>query len=131
LVRQKTDGPWDESVCHDLTRAASLGDAVHDIDTVYHLAGKTDDSKTSTRDATLFYQVNYDGTAKLVEAAAASGVERLVYLSSIKAMGSGGDARLDESSPANSFSGATMSLTSACSAPVLSTEPGRRETSPG
>ncbi|UCG51217.1 MAG: NAD-dependent epimerase/dehydratase family protein [Candidatus Latescibacterota bacterium] len=100
LVRRKTDGPWDEAVCHDLTTATSLEDAVRDIDTVFHLAGKTDDSKTSTRDATLFYRVNYDGTARLVEAAAASGVERLVYLSSIKAMGSGSEARLNESSPA-------------------------------
>jgi UDP-glucose 4-epimerase len=106
LVRDAASEPgsWDEVVGCDLAgdhTARSLRDALEGVDTVFHLAGKTDDMKTSKRDEGVFSRVNFDGTAVLVEAAAAAGVGGLVYLSSIKAMGTGGDDCVDESSPVN------------------------------
>ncbi len=103
LLRTPQEGPWDEVVVGDLTDKRLTGwlsGAVDGVDAVFHLAGKTDDMKTSRRDEGIFYRVNLDGTARLLEVAAASGVARFVYLSSIKAMGSGGDHCLDENSPA-------------------------------
>ena len=100
LFRREAEGPWDEAVRVDLTVATSFGGALEGVDTVFHLAGKTDDSKTSARDAKLFRRVNFDGTAKLLEAAAVCGVGRFVLLSSIKAMGATGSECLNEESPA-------------------------------
>lgn len=100
LFRREAEGPWDEAVRVDLTAATSFGGALEGVDTVFHLAGKTDDSKTSARDAKLFRRVNFDGTAKLLEAAAVCGVGRFVLLSSIKAMGARGSECLNEGSPA-------------------------------
>ena len=100
LFRGEAEGPWDETLRADLSAEDSLGGAVQGVDTVFHLAGKTDDSKTAARDLHLFQRVNFDGTSRLLEAAAESGVRRFVFLSSIKAMGVGGDVPLDEESPA-------------------------------
>jgi len=100
LFREEAEGPWDEAFRADLSAEGSLGGALESVDTVFHLAGKTDDSKTAPRDAHLFHRVNLDGTARLLEAAAVCGVRRFVYLSSIKAMGARGSEALNEESPA-------------------------------
>ncbi|UCH83825.1 MAG: NAD-dependent epimerase/dehydratase family protein [Candidatus Latescibacterota bacterium] len=102
LVRSGQRGAWDESVTADLTAERSgelFQDAMGDVEAVFHLAGKTDDMRTSRGDERVFYRVNLDGTARLIEAAAAAGVGKFIYLSSIKAMGFGGGKRLDEDSP--------------------------------
>ncbi len=100
LFRRPADGPWDEAVTLDLSGGETLARALTGIDTVFHLAGKTDDSRTAPSEASVFQRVNVDGTAKMIDASAGSGVSRFVYLSSIKAMGRGGDGCLDESAPA-------------------------------
>ncbi|MEJ2721087.1 MAG: NAD-dependent epimerase/dehydratase family protein [bacterium] len=101
LIRERQDGPWDEVSIADLGEedsTASIFRATEAIDTIFHLAAKTDDMKTSRRDEGIFQRVNRDGTSRLLRAACASGVRRFVYLSSIKAMGSGGDRCLNEDS---------------------------------
>lgn len=100
LFRRDAQGPWDESFRADLSSDGPLGGALESVDTVFHLAGKTDDSKTAARDVQLFHRVNFDGTARLLEAAAVAGVKRFVLLSSIKAMGARGSEALNEESPA-------------------------------
>lgn len=50
------------------------------VDTVLHLAGEK-------RNESLMWEVNYEGTRKLVEAAARAGVRRFVYLSSVGVYG--------------------------------------------
>jgi nucleoside-diphosphate-sugar epimerase len=100
LFRGDARGPWDEAFRADLSVEGPLGGALEGVDTIFHLAGRTDDGKTGARGADLFRRVNCDGTARLIEAAAVGGVRRFVYLSSIKAMGAGGDEALDEKSPA-------------------------------
>jgi nucleoside-diphosphate-sugar epimerase len=51
-------------------------------------------------DAGIFRRVNFEGTARLVEASLEAGVRRFVLLSSVKAMGTPGDERADEGTPA-------------------------------
>ncbi len=71
----------------DVGTDTDWSEALKGIDTVVHLAaanqnvieGKTDDSSYQT--------VNVDGTARLAEQAAAAGVKRFIFLSSIKANG--------------------------------------------
>jgi nucleoside-diphosphate-sugar epimerase len=100
LFRRDADGPWDETVAVDLSGEDPLDRAVEGVDTVYHLAAKTDDTRTAPRDTDVFRRINLEGTKKLFDAAAAAGVGRFVYMSSIKAMGTGGGTKLDEDSPA-------------------------------
>ena len=99
LFKREADGPWDERVLADLTGEIPRG-ALAGVDTVFHLAAKTDDGRTSPSDEGVFYEVNTGGTAKLLEAAVSAGVTRFVLLSSIKAMGPSGDACVGEDTPA-------------------------------
>ena len=66
----------------DLTTDAGLADACHGIDAVVHLAGRI-----RARTAGEFHEVNARGTARLARAAAAAGVPRFLYLSSLAAQG--------------------------------------------
>jgi nucleoside-diphosphate-sugar epimerase len=100
LFRRSAEGPWDETVILDLATGVLPSGALDGVDTVFHLAGKTDDSKTAPGDADVFRRVNLEGTAKLVEAAVTARVARFVFLSSIKAMGTGGGECVDEKTPA-------------------------------
>jgi UDP-glucose 4-epimerase len=99
LFRLPAEGPWDESVRADLASEIPPG-ALEGVGTVFHLAAKTDDGRTPPSDDGVFHRVNTEGTARLVEASAAAGVERLVLASSIKAMGPSGGACMDETFPA-------------------------------
>ena len=59
--------------------------ALQDVSVVVHLVGVAHRSPTSTLD--VFQRVNVDGSVNLARQAAAAGVRRLVYLSSVKAQG--------------------------------------------
>lgn len=70
------------------------------VNTVYHCAGyahawQSRDPKIATR----HWQINFEGTRKLVEAAGQSGVRRFVFLSSVKAMGDPGAQCINEEWP--------------------------------
>ncbi len=98
LHRHQADGPWDEAVHVDLAATDALGPALEGVDTVFHLAGKTDDSVTGSRDVGVFHRVNFEGTARLFGASVASGVKRFVFLSSVKAVGAMSEGCVDERS---------------------------------
>ncbi|HET9954513.1 MAG TPA: NAD-dependent epimerase/dehydratase family protein [Polyangiaceae bacterium] len=66
-----------EIVEGDLSRPESLSALTQDITTVYHLAGVI-----LSHDPTVFQRVNLEGTAHLVRAAASSGVQHFIYVSS-------------------------------------------------
>jgi dihydroflavonol-4-reductase len=72
-----------EKVSGDVCRLDSLLEAFKGIDTVYHLAGII--SITSGR-GELLQKVNVGGTSNVAEACLKSGVNRLVYTSSIHAL---------------------------------------------
>ncbi len=63
-------------------------DALRDVDVVIHLAARVHVMKDAAADPLAeFLKVNMQGTANLARQAAASGVKRLVYVSSIKVNG--------------------------------------------
>lgn len=78
----------------DLLDSEALSSAVSGCDTILHLAGKAH-ALGPVRDEE-FRRVNVDGTAALISAAERTGVRTFVYVSSVKAMGEGGNECLDE-----------------------------------
>ncbi|MCX4028853.1 NAD-dependent epimerase/dehydratase family protein [Endozoicomonas sp. SM1973] len=71
-----------------LTAQDQLVKDLQNIDVVVHLAGRAHVMKDTESDIeTAYHEVNVEYTCKLAEAAAQSGVKRLVFLSSIKVNG--------------------------------------------
>jgi len=68
----------------DVTHGRSLYDAMTNVDRVYHVAAKV---SFAGRDHAELRRVNVDGTANVVDAAVAAGVDRLVHTSSMAAFG--------------------------------------------
>lgn len=73
-----------EFLCGDLTDPASLREAVRGCDVVYHVAA---DYRLWTRDPQQLYRVNVQGTRDLLQAVMDAGVARIVYTSSVGALG--------------------------------------------
>jgi nucleoside-diphosphate-sugar epimerase len=96
LQRRASRGAWEESVCADIAEGVPEA-ATAGVDTVFHLAARTHALDARTGDEDLYRRVNVDGTRALLEASKQSGVRRFVFVSSVKAMGEGGDAVIDES----------------------------------
>lgn len=85
----------------DLCQPASLAAACAGIDTVFHCAGHAHAfGARSEADAARHRLVNLEGSRALADAAGRAGVRRLVFLSSVKAMGEPGEACVDETWPA-------------------------------
>jgi hypothetical protein len=84
----------------DLTEPGSLVGVCDGIDTVFHLAGyaHAEDGSTSL-DESPHWRITVEGTQVLLDHACAAGVKRLIFVSTVKAMGEGSDACLDETSP--------------------------------
>lgn len=98
-VRVLTRGlPLGENEAHgDLADPLALAAACEGVASVFHCAGHAHAFKgLKAADDARHLAVNLDGTRNLVEAAARAGVRRLVFLSSVKAMGEPGDACVDE-----------------------------------
>jgi nucleoside-diphosphate-sugar epimerase len=85
----------------DLVSGAGAREACADVDTIYHLAGYAHADDAGAGAEALHRQTTVDGTRALLEAAAAQGVRRIVFLSSVKAMGEGTEGCVDESEPAD------------------------------
>ena len=67
------------------------------IDTIFHCAGYAHAfSSLSTDDAAMHWQGNFECTRNLVDAAGKAGVQRFVFLSSVKAMAELGNSLIDE-----------------------------------
>ncbi len=105
LVRPKSDvtdlqGLKCRYVYGDVIDLESLKKNFKDVDTVFHLAGVIA-YKASDRD--LMKKVNVDGTRNVIEAIKATGVRKLVHLSSVVAVGAGftNTEILNEKSPFN------------------------------
>jgi dihydroflavonol-4-reductase len=90
-----------ERVVGDLLDAHSLERAVEGCDTVFHLAAIF---AYWLPDRGLMYRVNVEGTVRLLRAALARGVRRVVHTSSIAAIGiAPGTDGADEDTPFNSW----------------------------
>ena len=81
----------------DLTDADSVRRAVRDVEVVYHCAA---DYRLYVPDPTAMYAANVEGTRTILGAAAEAGVRRVVYTSTVGALGSSEDGRpADETTP--------------------------------
>jgi hypothetical protein len=86
----------------DLTEPGSLAGVCDGVNTVFHLAGYAHaDDGSINLDESPHWRTTVEGTQALLDHACAAGVKRLVFVSTVKAMGEGGDACLDETSPTN------------------------------
>ncbi len=83
-----------EAVCGDLLDEADLASALDGVETVAHLASKHVD-----HDGSGFERINVEGTRVLCRAAAAAGVSRVIYLSSVGVYGHGAHTEADETTP--------------------------------
>ncbi|SDX39746.1 NAD-dependent epimerase/dehydratase family protein [Thiocapsa roseopersicina] len=81
-------GPGPEIRAADLTNPSSLGSVCDGIDTLFHLASYSPrPDEPDIYEAPSHWPVTAEGTANLMARVAQSGIRRVVYLSSIKAMG--------------------------------------------
>jgi dihydroflavonol-4-reductase len=92
------DGLRLEVFCGDMTDIDSLRRAVKDCDRVYHLAALY---AIWLRDANLMYRVNEDGTRNVMTACLEAGVQKIVYCSSVAALGAHGQSPADETARFN------------------------------
>lgn len=84
----------------DLNDLNSLRRALDGVSCVFHCGGFAHAfSSLGQSDAAIHWQVNFEGTQNLVEAAAQAGVKRFVFLSSVKAMAEPGLVCADEDFP--------------------------------
>ncbi len=103
LVRRETElGAGVETrLVADATEAAEHHGALEDVDVVVHLAARvhqTDQSGDEFLDR--YVEDNATATRRLALAAASAGVDRLIFVSSVKVHGDGGDRPCTEDDPA-------------------------------
>lgn len=96
LLRGAASGPWHEAVVADLAVAGPPPEALAGVDAVFHFAGNA--HALDEHDGSGHHDVTVVGTRRLLDACRIARVPRFVFASSVKAMGEGGDAVLDESS---------------------------------
>ncbi|MGR8979562.1 MAG: hopanoid-associated sugar epimerase [Gammaproteobacteria bacterium] len=88
-----------ELVYGDLTDTASIAHALKGCKVLFHVGAFY---RLWARDSSLFYKINVEGTRNIMVAALESGVERIVYTSSIAALGTGSEGRsANEETPMN------------------------------
>jgi nucleoside-diphosphate-sugar epimerase len=66
-------------------------------DVLFHLAAKTHDLTDAAGAEADYWRLNVDGTRRLLDAACRGGVTRVVFASSVKVSGEGGEQIVDES----------------------------------
>lgn len=87
-------------VIENMTEEESWRIPLEGVEVVVHLIARTHMLDDRAADPLLAYrQLNVDLTRTLVQASLAAGVERFVFLSSIKAVGEGGDEAYTETTP--------------------------------
>lgn len=81
----------------DLGDHAAISNICDGVDTVFHLAGYAHADEIERESAAAIHRrVTVEGTRALIEEACRAGVRRFVFISSVKAMGEGGEQCLDE-----------------------------------
>lgn len=99
-VKKLTRAPrlsQDSDEYFDLLRCDDSTGLFTDIDIVFHLAGKAHALAESRQGANDYFQINTEGTRKLLEAAKQAGVKKFIYFSSVKAVGDSDIQPMDES----------------------------------
>jgi len=82
------------------SHASSWSSALAGVDVVVHLVGRTHILRDGEADPLVAYRaINVGGTQCLLRACVRAGIQRFIYLSSIKAVGEGSEDPYDETSP--------------------------------
>ena len=85
----------------DFSAPSTLEGVCDGVDTVFHLAGHAHvEDSSADFEKSPHWRVTVEGPQCLLKQARAAGVKRLIFVSTVKAMGEGGEDRLDETSPA-------------------------------
>jgi len=80
------EGPWNEVVIADIGRDTIPEKAFAGADVVFHLAGRAHAVTERKSDVDEYTRVNVEGTRRVVDCARVSGVRRIVFASSVKAI---------------------------------------------
>lgn len=87
-VKGPAEEPWDEqAIIEDINSKTDWRQALRGVDGVIHLAAHVHVMTPTAESLDAFRQVNVEGTRRLAESAAAAGIKRLVFLSTIKVNG--------------------------------------------
>ena len=81
--------PFIETIVCDFIKDKIPDDTLDSVDTLFHLAGYAHDLQNASQIEHLYRVVNVDATVRLAELAVSSGVKRFIFVSSVKAGGSG------------------------------------------
>ena len=96
LARHADAGPWDEFVAADLAGERVPAAILDGVDTVFHLAGKAHALSELAADDGEYRRSHVGATRNLLGLLDAAAAPRLVFFSSVKAMGDDGEACMDE-----------------------------------
>ena len=99
LLRRRQAGPWRHVLECDLGRSEVDPRDLEGVDTIFHLAGKAHTRARNAAENAEYEAVHVHGTRSLLRAARQAGVHAVVLLSSVKAMGEGGEEIWDEATP--------------------------------
>jgi len=99
MLRRPQTGPWRHVLECDLGRDEIDPQNLEGVDTIFHLAGKAHTRARNAAEIAEYEAVHVHGTRSLLRAARQAGVRACVLLSSVKAMGEGGEEVWDESTP--------------------------------
>ena len=97
-MRNLADGPWDEAEVFDLSWGAVPTALLEGIDTIFHLAGKAHALSENHHDEQQYFNINTEGTKRLLAAAKNAGIRHFIFVSSVKAIDEGGAEIRDETS---------------------------------
>jgi len=95
------DHPAFSLVRGDIRDEATLAGLPHDIETVVHIAARAG-VRPSIAQPLLYYDVNVNGTLRLLELARRRGISRFVFASSSSVYGNSGKVPFSESDPVDS-----------------------------
>src|SRR5437867_11106984 len=87
------------TVIKDLSDSSALCAAFRNTDAVIHLAGHAHVMNPRREERDLYRKINVEGTAAVAGAAAAAGVQQVIFASSVKAIGEGGETIIDDATP--------------------------------
>jgi nucleoside-diphosphate-sugar epimerase len=96
LMRQRAPGPWDDTWLLDLGREPVPKALFEGVDTVFHLAGKAHVVSERAVEDEDHRRITVDGTRSLLTAADNSDLARVVFFSTVKAMGEHSEGCQDE-----------------------------------
>lgn len=99
MLRRPQDGPWRRVLECELGQTEIDPRNLEGVDTIFHLAGKAHTRARNAAENAEYEAVHVHGTRSLLRAARQAGVRVCVLLSSVKAMGEGGEEVWDESTP--------------------------------